>query len=608
MATSTPNSAVQPPNETTGKTADGSGILQTGLPTPGASPEPEPIPDRSDNESDKKRRHAKLIKHIESSDPHKPFDLLGVKTVADLDSRVPRMKRYLEGLDDTDSRSALKKVELAEQKAKEMIEALDTQTQRIIDDSDSSYTVVLNLQESENPKEKADFLKACMKSSLNRHPKKEEAHEILERAESDADNAMDMDENDPLTPDNETQSLYHQASQTIHRMIRQFDTDDQIEAELDQINEEIEEHNRLFVAEERIDELGIQNADILDIIRPGKEDFRALEKDPSNKAARETLEKINQKLRDYNQKHFYPADWVLHLPQSNKLLQKMLGSNPVNTAIDVDCPQGSTLDGGEILRYIEYFVPSEEERKKGKEPRYSFVIWDTTGRYYLKTGKEVGDAARRLYLQQDDAKKIKISQYYGEMRHGVKYSKQYFNRLRTLKTQEGNSCLQFLGAARRSPMTKSGRTMPQEYCVIWIDDPDIGMGWFDVFRRSTWVNFFGNDANYRIDQYWMERQEDPSRRLALVDDRTSQNSSRSGKAGEKPSSKEEDSISKISNNNRSMDDAISTLFGHTTFLHNELTHIREMLESLTGIPKTDKDQGKRKKKRKETGKEQGEEN
>jgi hypothetical protein len=118
----------------------------------------------------------------------------------------------------------------------------------------------------------------------------------------------------------------------------------------------------------------IQKADILDLIQPSKNNFSDLEKDPSNKAARERLEKINKKLRNYNMMHAYPADWVMHLPPSNGLLKKMLGSDPVSTAIEVDCPQGSTLDRGEIIRYIEYFPPSKEDRRKGKEPRYSFLI------------------------------------------------------------------------------------------------------------------------------------------------------------------------------------------------------------------------------------------
>jgi hypothetical protein len=110
-------------------------------------------------------------------------------------------------------------------------------------------------------------------------------------------------------------------------------------------------------------------------------------------------------------------------------------------------------------------------------------------------------------LQQDETKKIKINQYYGEARYGVKYLKQYFNWFRNHATP----CLQFLSAARGSPMTKSGRTMPREYCVIWIEDPELNQSWFEVFRRSTWVYFFRNDANYHIDQYWKERHEEPSR-------------------------------------------------------------------------------------------------
>ncbi|KAH8691915.1 hypothetical protein BGW36DRAFT_386552 [Talaromyces proteolyticus] len=105
--------------------------------------------------------------------------------------------------------------------------------------------------------------------------------------------------------------------------------------------------------------------------------------------------------------------------------------------------------------------------------------------------------------------------YYGEEKYGIKYTKQYFNTLRKLEKKDGTPYLYFLGAARRSDSTKSKRIMPAEYCVIGIRDPDLKTGWYDVFKRSTFVNLYGNDAVRRIDNYWKDLGEKPSFRMPL---------------------------------------------------------------------------------------------
>jgi hypothetical protein len=200
-------------------------------------------------------------------------------------------------------------------------------------------------------------------------------------------------------------------------------------------------------------------------------------------------------LSAFNKEHYYPSEWQIILPPkpvvpqpkpavpqqnpavpppqvgSGGLLAGMLGSNPVSTGIEVACPAGSTPGGGRIIRYNEFFVPSEEKRKKGKEPRYNFLVWDD-GRYYIKTGKEIGDAAKNNYI--NTSAKIKMGEYYGTKTFGIKYSKEYFNRLRSLERKEDTQSkyILFLGAVRRSSMTKTGRTMPPEYCVIGIHDPN----------------------------------------------------------------------------------------------------------------------------------------
>ncbi|KAL1999873.1 hypothetical protein VTN02DRAFT_3865 [Thermoascus thermophilus] len=229
-------------------------------------------------------------------------------------------------------------------------------------------------------------------------------------------------------------------------MLEDFE-DFQMEAaeEVDKIKEKIREHNLKNMSEDDAEELMIKDADIVTIAADGSEDLAELRKNPSNDAARERLEEINRKLSEFNKEHHYPPEWKIKLPpkptpvqppnvRPGGLLSGMLGSKSVSTAIEVACPAGSTPEGGRIIRYSEFFVPSEKKREEGKEPRYNFLVWDD-GLYYLKTGREIGDVAKNAYLS--TSSKVKMGEYHGEKHFGVKYSRQYFNRLRGLERQEG---------------------------------------------------------------------------------------------------------------------------------------------------------------------------
>lgn len=108
MATSVSSSATVPASDRSAKLAAGEvGLPRTGLPTPETSLEPEQIPDGSENESDRNTKHANLISHIQNTSIDNPFIFLRVKALTDLNTRVPRMKNYLERMNDPDSRSAL---------------------------------------------------------------------------------------------------------------------------------------------------------------------------------------------------------------------------------------------------------------------------------------------------------------------------------------------------------------------------------------------------------------------------------------------------------------------------------------------------------------------
>lgn len=206
---------------------------------------------------------------------------------------------------------------------------------------------------------------------------------------------------------------------------------------------------------------------------------------------------------------------------SSSFLSELMGLRSVSTKIGVSVIPGSTLGGGKILRYNEYFAQKSKgddgAEKEKRPPRYNFLVWND-GEYSMKTGKEVGQTAIDGYFKDGKEKKLKIGEYYGERRHGITYSRKYFSDLLERTKKTGIDTLLFLGAVRKAPRTPSGRTMPPEHCIIGIRDPDINAEWYEVFTRSAWTKFYGDEAGHRFDEYWKERGQKPSFRVELKDD------------------------------------------------------------------------------------------
>lgn len=209
---------------------------------------------------------------------------------------------------------------------------------------------------------------------------------------------------------------------------------------------------------------------------------------------------------------------------SSSFLSELIGLRSVSTKIGVSVIPGSTLGGGKILRYNEYFAQKSKgddgAEKEKRLPRYNFLVWND-GEYSMKTGKEVGQTAIDGYFKDGKENKLKIGEYYGERRYGITYSRKYFSDLLERTKKTGIDTLLFLGAVRKAPRTPSGRTMPPEHCIIGIRDPDINAEWYEVFTRSAWTKFYGDEAGHRFDEYWKERGQKPSFRVALKDDDTS---------------------------------------------------------------------------------------
>ncbi|RAO71496.1 uncharacterized protein BHQ10_007508 [Talaromyces amestolkiae] len=279
------------------------------------------------------------------------------------------------------------------------------------------------------------------------------------------------------------------------------------------------------------------------------------------------------------------------LPETKKIvpssfLSELMGSKSVSTKIGVSVIPGSTVGGGKILRYNEYFAQrskGDDSAEKGKRPpRYNFLVWNE-GEYSMKTGKEVGQTAIDGYFRDGKESKLKIGEYYGERRHGITYSRKYFSELLERSRKTGIDTLLFLGAVRKAPRTPSGRTMPPEHCIIGIRDPDMNAEWYEVFTRSAWTKFYGDEAGHRFDEYWKERGQKPSFRVALKDDDT--NTGQDSNVENAALRKEIDLIRQEVKEIKSMKDDMETriMAEMQKMTANIMTQMNEMMKSMSAM-------------------------
>lgn len=271
---------------------------------------------------------------------------------------------------------------------------------------------------------------------------------------------------------------------------------------------------------------------------------------------------------------------------SSSFLSELMGSRSVSTKIGVSVPAGSTLDGGKILRYNEYFAQHSkgegDTQKEKRLPRYNFLVWND-GEYSMKTGKEVGQTAIDGYFKDGKENKLKIGEYYGERRHGITYSRKYFSDLLELTKKTGVENLLFLGAVRKGPRTPSGRTMPPEHCIIGIRDPNTDAEWYEVFTRSAWTKFYGDEAGHRFDDYWKDRGQKPSFRVPLKDDDSS--TPQDSSVGNAALIREIDQIRQEVQEIRSMKDDMETriMAEMQKMTANIMSQMNEMMRSVSAM-------------------------
>lgn len=313
-------------------------------------------------------------------------------------------------------------------------------------------------------------------------------------------------------------------------------------------NSEIKKYvlDSLKLSEELASKLEIQVDDILEITKDAAEDLALLRNDPSNQEAQERLEELNGRLEFFCESAKYTVLY-LELPEvpevpeapvpivANKIppvttknpptknlptknppdpaaakgyFANMWGFDPtISTTREANFAEGFSASGNQIMRYKAFFTPSLEKQKEGKKPRYQVLTFQEPkdgmpAQWRLESGSDVGEDAVEAYVKSSSA--LKMNKYYGEKVIQITYSKEFFAKYHT----------EFLYSLRKSDRTKSGRTMPPEYCILGFNYN--GKKWWDLFSRSAYGNFWGQKrAGIRIGQWWTERGEEPSYRLDL---------------------------------------------------------------------------------------------
>jgi hypothetical protein len=295
----------------------------------------------------------------------------------------------------------------------------------------------------------------------------------------------DVSEEDSSDIDTETLALYQSASPLVLQLFKGQSLTKEIKDGFSEINEKIKDHNKERFSENEVDGLQISVRRLENFLDNASPFLAKLKTDRSDEEAKKGLAKVNQELLEHNKQNHYPTSWQIrfHGPMDD-----LLASIPVPTEIDVPYSEGLTQDGGKIIRYTNH----------GKGNHSFLVLVD--GRFYFKGTKDIGETAANSYVQ-NEGSAFKMGTFYGEEKYQVKYSKTYFKELEQ-NQDPGRPAITFLGAARRSYRTKTGKTLPSECCVILIRDGK--NEWYDVFARSVWVKLYKNDAGRRFDKYWRD--------------------------------------------------------------------------------------------------------
>ncbi|QKX61643.1 uncharacterized protein TRUGW13939_08795 [Talaromyces rugulosus] len=191
----------------------------------------------------------------------------------------------------------------------------------------------------------------------------------------------------------------------------------------------------LKLSEEVASRLEVQVDKLFEIASGGLGYIETLHQNPGNQVARDHLEDISVRLRRFCTDNSYPELFFEGIPE-----------RPIKTE-----------EQGHFAKKA-FFKPKDEKTKQkwkeeGEKPKYQ-----------LLTFQEPKD--------------------YGEKKMGIKYTKDFFNKYHTA----------FLWVYRKEARTQTGRTMPQEICIVAFDYD--GKKWWDVFSQSAYD--LGEAPSYRL--------------------------------------------------------------------------------------------------------------
>ena len=171
----------------------------------------------------------------------------------------------------------------------------------------------------------------------------------------DEGNAMDLIESEPPQPQNFHLQIYEQARPFLG-MLMENPRDEGARSELQKLNRQIFDQNlNDGLPKKDLENFCIQIDTFIANFSLAKDPHEVLIKNPANKKARETLNKINEMLTQLNKRHGYPKNWTIQVPPE----PKVNGTESTESKPAKKTNKSSTKGG--VTTKIEVTIPNESD-------------------------------------------------------------------------------------------------------------------------------------------------------------------------------------------------------------------------------------------------------
>lgn len=181
----------------------------------------------------------------------------------------------------------------------------------------------------------------------------------------DGADAMKIDESEAPKPNDFHLQIYEKAKPCLGKLMENPE-DEGAKSELYSLNKEIYEQNlKHKLPKKDLENFCIQVDTFIANFKMAKGPCEALEKDPADDKARNTMAKINETLEQLNERHGYPKDWIIHVaPKPGVDGTVSAAANPSETAASKSADKaGKSSTKGGVKTKVAVPIPDESDGK-----------------------------------------------------------------------------------------------------------------------------------------------------------------------------------------------------------------------------------------------------